>query len=89
MPDADNREKVLVLTSQFRIEGEMQVGPDGSLWDFKHRADERFMTVYEAQFFRIETGQRDYDAQEVEVNKDYVVGLVRERDLAFMRRWES
>ena len=88
MPDADNREKVLVLTPQFRIEGEMQVGPDGSLWDFKHRAGERFMTVYDAQFFRMDSGQRDYDAGEVELNKDHVVGLVRERDLAFMRRWE-
>ncbi|HRU04557.1 MAG TPA: hypothetical protein P5137_02140 [Candidatus Brocadiia bacterium] len=86
MPDTENREKVLVLTSFHRIEGEMQTGPDGTLWDFKHRAADRFMTVYDAQFFRADSGLRDYDAAEVEVNKDHVVAVFRERDLAFMRK---
>lgn len=86
MAEMENREKVLVVTSQYRVEGEMQVGRDGSLWDFKHRAEERFMTVYDAQFFALETGRREYDASEAEVNKDHVVALVREKDLAFMRK---
>ena len=86
MADMENREKVLVITPQHRVEGEMQIGRDGSLWDFKHRAEERFMTVYDAQFFSIETGRRDYDAAEVEVNKEHVIALVREKDLAFMRK---
>ena len=89
MPETENREKVLVLTTQYRIEGEMQVGPDGSLWDFKHRAAERFLTVYNAQFFRRDGGQRDYDALEVELNKDNVVAVVREKDLVFMRKEEA
>ena len=86
MSDAENHVKVLVLTPQYRIEGEMQVGPDGSLWDFKHRASERFMIVYDAQFFRREDGERDFDSVEVELNKDHVVGVFREQDMAFMRK---
>ena len=89
MAEAENREKVLVLTSGHRIEGKMQVGPDGSLWDFKHRAEEGFMTVYNALFFDLATGQREYDAVSVEVNKDHVVALFREKNLAFMRREKS
>ena len=89
MAEGENREKVLVITPQHRVEGEMQVGPDGSLWDFKHRASERFMTVHEALFFNVATGEREYDAVSVEVNKDHVVALFRAKDLAFMKRSES
>ena len=84
MAETENHENVLVLTSQYRVEGEMQVGPDGSLWDFKHRAAERFLTVYNAQFFSRETGHRAFDSMEVEINKDHVVAVFREKDLAFM-----
>jgi len=64
----------------------MQVGPDGSLWDFKHRAADRFMTVYDALFVDLATGQQEYDSAAVEINKDHVVALFRAKDLAFMRR---
>ena len=89
MAEMENREKVLAIMAHHRVEGEMQVGRDGSLWDFKHRAEERFMTMYDAQFFAIDTGQRAYDAAEVEVNKDHVIALFREKDLAFMRKEQS
>lgn len=89
MPETENRERVLVITRQYRIEGEMQVGPDGSLWDFKHRANEKFMAVYDAQGFDLANGDRLWDSVAVEINKDQVVALFRERDLAFMRRGES
>jgi len=86
MAEAENRERVLVLTVQYRIEGEMQVGPDGSLWDFKHRANEKFMTIYDAQAFDLHEGTRQYDAVVCEINKDHVVTLFREKELAFMRK---
>lgn len=86
MAETENHEKVLVVTTQHRIEGEMQIGRDGSLWDFKHRATERFMTVYNAQFFATDSGRRVYDANEAELNKDHVLAVVREKDLAFMRK---
>jgi len=85
MAEVENRNRVLILTLQHRIEGEMKVGPDGSLWDFKHRPDEKFMTVYDAQFVKLNNGQRDYDVVSVEINKDQVVALIRGDDLVFMR----
>ena len=89
MAESENLERVLVLTSQHRIEGQMQVGPDGSIWDFKHRAADRFMTVHNALFVDRATGQQDYDAVTAEVNKDHVVTLFREKNLVFMRKDES
>jgi hypothetical protein len=67
----------------------MQVGPDGSLWDFRHRAGERFMTIYVAQAFDLASGERQWDTEAVEINKDHVVALFREKDLAFIRRGKA
>jgi hypothetical protein len=86
MAETENRERVLLLTEQYRILGDMQLGPDGSLWDFKHRTDEKFLLMYEALFFDVADGKRIFDAEQVEVNKDYVIAVFREADVAFMRK---
>ena len=38
MAQSENRAKVLLLTADYRVLGEMRLGPDGTLWDFKHRS---------------------------------------------------
>jgi hypothetical protein len=85
MAEEENRERVLILTQQYRILGAMQLGPDGTIWEFKHRPDEHFMVVYEAQFFSLD-GRREYDAEKVELNKSQVVAVFRETDVVFMRK---
>ena len=84
MPEAENREGVVVLTSQYRVIGEMQRGPDGSLWDFKHRGEERFILVHNVQFFSLLDGQRLYDADKVEISKEHVVAVFRQEDVGFV-----
>ena len=86
MAEGPQRERVLVLADSYRILGEMQVAPDGTLYDFKQRAAERFMVIYNAQFFTISDGRRAYDSEMVELNKDCVVAVFREKDLAFVRK---
>ena len=86
MPDGENREKVMLLTDQYRILGEMRLGPDGLIWDFKHRPPEGFVTVYDAQCFRLSDGQRMYDATEVELSHRAVVAVFRQQDIAFVRK---
>ncbi len=86
MPEGPQREKVLVLADRYRILGEVQVAPDGTLYDFKQRAAERFMHIYDAQVFTIADGVRAYDAEQVELNKDCVVAVFREKDIAFVRK---
>ena len=86
MAEGPQRERILVLADRYRILGDVQVAPDGSLYDFKQRAEERFMQIHDAQFFTIEDGKRAYDAQVVELNKDFVVAVFREKDLAFVRK---
>lgn len=86
MVEPGNRERVLVLADRYRIVGEAQLSPDGTLWDFKHREGERFMIIYDVQFFSLDDGRRMYDAAQVELNKDFIVSVFREKDLAFVRR---
>ena len=86
MAEAENRERVLILTEQYRVVGDVQRGPDGSIWDFKHRPEERFLMVYDVQFFSIQDGKRAYDAELAEINKDHVVAVFREAHVAFMRK---
>jgi len=86
MAEADNREKVMLLTDSYRILGEMRLGPDGLIWDFKHRAAEDFVTVYDAQCFRLSDGKRAYDAGEMELSRRSVVVIFRQREVAFMRK---
>jgi len=86
MAESDNREPVMVLTDNYRILGEMRRGPDGTLWDFKHRAREDFITVYGAQCFHRTDGKRMYDASVMELNRQAVVALFRQADLAFVRK---
>ena len=86
MPEGENTRRVVILTDQYRIVGEVRVGPDGSLWDFKHRAEDRLVTVYDAQLFCIADGKRAYDARVVEVHQDRIVVLFKEEDLGFMRK---
>ena len=88
MPDQENREKVLLLTPNYRILGTMRLGPDGSLWDFKHRPNEDFVTLYDAQCFRLADGKRMYDTTKMDVSKHAVVMVFRQRDCAFMRKEE-
>lgn len=86
MADKENLEKVMLLTANYRILGAMRRGPDGSLWDFKHRAGEDFITVYDAQCFRLTDGVRMYDAGEVEVSKRALVAVFKQKDCAFIRK---
>lgn len=86
MGDADNRTRVLVLTEQYRVLGEVQLAPDGSIWSFKHRPEERFLLLHDVQFFDLDDGKRAYDAEHAELNKDHVVAVFRDGDVAFMRK---
>lgn len=86
MAEAEKREKVMLLTDTYRILGEMRLGPDGTLWDFKHRAAEDFVTIYDAQCFRITDGKRMYDAARAEFSRHSVVGVFRQQDVAFIRK---
>ncbi len=86
MAEGPQRERVLVLADRYRILGEVQVAPDGTLYDFKQRAAERFMVIHNAQFFTLSDGKRVYDSEMVELNKDCVVAVFKERDLAFVRK---
>ena len=86
MAEAENREKVMLLTESYRILGEMRLGPDGTIWDFKHRPNESFVTVHDAQCFRLTDGKRMYDATMVEVSRHTVVAVFRQQDLAFIRK---
>ena len=86
MAEGPQRDKVMVLADRYRILGEVQVAPDGSLYDFKQRASERFMVIHDAQFFDLVSGSRTCDAVQVELNKDHVIAVFRERDVAFIRR---
>ena len=86
MAEAEKREKVMLLTETYRVLGEMRLGPDGTIWDFKHRASEDFVTVYDAQCFRLSDGKRMYDATVAEFSRSCVVALFRVKDLAFVRK---
>lgn len=86
MAETENREKVMLLTDAYRILGEMRLGPDGTIWDFKHRAGDDFVTVFDAQCFRTNDGKRMYDATIMEVSRKAVIGVFRQQDLAFVRK---
>lgn len=86
MGETERREKVMLLTESYRVFGEMRLGPDGNLWDFKHRPGEDFVTVYDAQCFRISDGKRMYDATSAEFGRRAIVALFRVKDLAFVRK---
>ena len=85
MPETENREKVMLLTESYRMLGSMRLGPDGFLWDFKHRTDP-FVTLYDAQVFRLSDGKRMYDAAQVEVSRAGVSAVFKQKDLAFVRK---
>lgn len=86
MADAENREKVMLLTTSYRVLGSMRLGPDGTLWDFKHRPGEEFITVFNAQCFRLSDGLRMYDAACMELSKRAVVAVFKQKDCAFVRK---
>lgn len=86
MPEPENREAVMLLTDNYRILGQMRLGPDGSLWDFKHRTGEGFVVVYDAQCFRLSDGKRMYDAAAMELSRQAVVVVFRQKDVAFLRK---
>ncbi len=86
MAEAEDRAKVMILTDHYRILGEMRLGPDGHIWDFKHRSPEEFVTVYDAQCFRLTDGKRMFDATQMELSRKAVVAVFRREDLAFVRK---
>ena len=86
MADQEKREKVMLLTETYRVLGEMRLGPDGMIWDFKHRGPEEFVTVYNAQSFRISDGKMVYDATMMEISRQAVIAVFRQQDLAFVRK---
>lgn len=86
MAEGERREKVMLLTEGYRVLGEMKLGPDGAIWDFKHRGPEDFVTVYDAQCFRVVDGKRMYDATVMEVSRRAVTAVFRQQDLAFVRK---
>ena len=85
----DKREKVMLLTETYRILGEMKLGPDGTIWDFKHKSSDDFVTVYDAQCFRLSDGKRMYDATVMDLSRSAVVGVFRQQDLAFVRKEQT
>lgn len=86
MAEGERREKVMLLTDSYRVFGEMRLGPDGNIWDFKHRAGDDFVTVYDAQCFRLSDGKRMYDATVAELSRSSIAALFRVKDLAFVRK---
>lgn len=86
MAEAENREKIMLLTDAYRILGEMRLGPDGYIWDFKHRSSEDFVTIYDAQCFRLIDGKRMVDAAEMEISRHAVVAVFNQHDVAFLRK---
>jgi len=88
MVEPHSRGRVAILTAQYRIMGEVRFASDGAVWDFRHRPDEKLLTVYDAQFFSTADGKRAYDSRVAEVNRDSVIAIFREEDLGFMRRMQ-
>lgn len=86
MAENERREKVMLLMGEFRVLGEMRLGPDGTLWDFKHKGSDEFITVFDAQCFRASDGKRMYDATLMEVSRNAVVAVFKQQDLAFVRK---
>ena len=86
MAEMANLTKVMMLTTSYRIVGTMRLGPDGTIWDFKHKPDNVFVTVYDAQCFRIGDGKRMYDASVMRVNKVAVEAIFEQQDVAFVRK---
>jgi hypothetical protein len=86
MGELEKREKVMFLTDRYRILGAVRLGPDGTLWDFKHRPNDAFVTVFNAQFFRLDDGKRMVDAGQMELSKQSIVGVFRQKDVAFARK---
>ena len=86
MGETENREKVMLFTDAYRIFGEMRLGPDGFIWDFKHRSAEEFVTVYDAQCFRLIDGKRMVDAAEMELSRRAIVAVFNQHDVAFLRK---
>lgn len=86
MAEPEKREKVMLLMETFRIFGEMRLGPDGTIWDFKHGAPDGFVTVHDVQCFRTSDGKRVYDAAQAEFSRQAVVGVFRQSDIAFARK---
>ena len=86
MADAEKREKVMLLTDGMRVFGEMRLGPDGAIWDFKHGATSDFVTVYDVQCFRKSDGKRLYDAVRAEFSRRAVGAMFRQSDIAFLRK---
>ena len=48
--------------------------------------DNVFVTVYNAQCFRLRDGKRLFDAAAMEINRNAIVILFRQKDLAFARK---
>ncbi len=86
MAESERREKVMLLTTSYRVFGEMRLGPDGNIWDFKHRTPDDFVTVHDAQCFRLIDGKRMYDATVAEFSRSSIEALFRVKDLAFVRK---
>ena len=86
MAELENREKVLLLTDSYRIVGTMRLGPDGSLWDFKHHQTESFVTVFDAQCFCLSDGKRMFDSAQMELSKHAIVAVFKQQDCAFVRK---
>ena len=89
MPEAEKREKVLLLTRELRVFGEMRLGPDGAIWDFKHGGSSEFVTLYDVQCFRKSDGKRAYDAVRAEFSRRAITAVFRQSDIAFLRKEEA
>ena len=89
MAEAEKREKVMLLTEELRVFGEMRLGPDGVIWDFKHGGTSDFVTVYDAQCFRKSDGKRVYDALRAEFSRRAVTAVFRQSEIAFLRKEDA
>ena len=79
----------MLLTEKYRILGQMRLGPDGAIWAFKHSTTEDFITVYNAQCFRLRDGKRLFDAGIMDLNRRAIVAMFRQKDLAFARKEDT
>ena len=88
MPDGipSHRVEVLIVTADFHVRGSVVAAPDGSMLELEHISEQPFVRVFDAEFLSRVDGRRVYDAREAFVNKNSMITVFRQSDIAFIRR---
>lgn len=91
MPDKtiSHRVEVLIVTADFHVRGSVVAAPDGTMLELEHVPEHPFVRVFDAEFLCREDGRRVYDVREAFVNKNSVIAVFRQSDVAFIRRSAS